>query len=254
MAPAVSAGAASFPAVSGRGGTMSSAPWLARIDSGPFYCQYSRMDDEPYTLTELSQAAGVTPRTVRYYVSQGLLPSPGQGPAARYGIGHLARLRAIKRLQRDHLPLAEIRRRLARLTDSDVAALGADALAPVGPPVNTTAIDYIRGLLDGRGAPPRRVADMPSFPPLAGLTADARPGAPLPPPAVPHYLAARFEPVPSERSAKPVVRGPQRSQWDRIALNPDVELHIRRPLSRLGNRQVERLLAYARDLFEEDQP
>ena len=45
-----------------------------------------------------------------------------------------------------------------------------------------------------------------------------------------------------------------RSQWDRISLAPDVELHIRRPLSRLQNRRVERLLAVARDILEEDQP
>ena len=47
---------------------------------------------------------------------------------------------------------------------------------------------------------------------------------------------------------------PDRSQWDRISLAPDVELHIRRPLSRLQNRRVERLLAVARDILEEDQP
>ena len=68
------------------------------------------MPDDPYSLTDLVRLAGVTPRTVRYYVAQGLLPSPEQaGPSTRYGEGHLARLRLIRRLQRDHLPLAEIR-------------------------------------------------------------------------------------------------------------------------------------------------
>jgi UV DNA damage repair endonuclease len=43
-----------------------------------------------------------------------------------------------------------------------------------------------------------------------------------------------------------------RSTWDRIPLAPDVELHIRRPLSREQNRQVERLIEAARDLFAEE--
>ena len=38
-------------------------------------------DDDRYSLTELADLAGVTPRTVRYYLAQGLLPAVGQsGP------------------------------------------------------------------------------------------------------------------------------------------------------------------------------
>ena len=43
-----------------------------------------------------------------------------------------------------------------------------------------------------------------------------------------------------------------RSQWDRFALAPDVELHVRRPVSREENRRIERLLDAARDVFKED--
>lgn len=70
-------------------------------------------DPSVFDLNELSDRAGVTPRTVRYYIQQGLLRSPGTpGPGARYGEGHLGRLRLIRRLQREHQPLAEIRHRL----------------------------------------------------------------------------------------------------------------------------------------------
>src|SRR3954463_12210863 len=83
-------------------------------------------DDDSYSLTELADLAGVTPRTVRYYLAQGLLPAVGQsGPGSKYGEGHLARLRVIRRLPAEHLPLAEIRRRLATLTDAEVEALAA---------------------------------------------------------------------------------------------------------------------------------
>ena len=51
-----------------------------------------------YTLTDLADLAGVTPRTLRYYLSQGLLPAVGaSGPGAKYDDSHLARLRLIKR-------------------------------------------------------------------------------------------------------------------------------------------------------------
>ena len=70
------------------------------------------MGTEQWDLNELADAAGVTPRTVRYYVQQGLLPAPAaRGPGAHYERDHLDRLRLIKRLQRQHYPLAEIRRR-----------------------------------------------------------------------------------------------------------------------------------------------
>ena len=47
--------------------------------------------------------------------------------------------------------------------------------------------------------------------------------------------------------------GPERSQWERLGLGPNVELHIRRPLSRLEQRRVERLITIARQVLDEDQ-
>jgi hypothetical protein len=43
-----------------------------------------------------------------------------------------------------------------------------------------------------------------------------------------------------------------RSTWERIALTRDVELHVRRPLSRDQNRLVERLIQLAGELTRED--
>ena len=54
-----------------------------------------------FSLSDLCDLADVTSRTVRFYVSQGLLrPPTGAGPAARYEDGHLYRLRLIRRLQK----------------------------------------------------------------------------------------------------------------------------------------------------------
>ena len=52
--------------------------------------------------------------------------------------------------------------------------------------------------------------------------------------------------------AKPQTTEPERSQWERILLDPDIEFHIRRPMTRSDNKRVARLIEYARQLFEED--
>ena len=119
------------------------------------------MPDDPYSLSDLARLADVTPRTVRYYVALGLLPSPeAAGPATRYGEGHLARLRLIRRLQRDHLPLAEIRIRLERMADDEiiatVSALDAREPDPSQDPGDTLA--FVRSLMQQSGIRPT-VAD-----------------------------------------------------------------------------------------------
>ena len=175
-----------------------------------------------FDLAQLCEAADVTPRTVRYYVQQGLLPAPEtRGPGAHYHEGHLARLRLIKRLQREHLPLGEIRTRVAKLSDEDVESLLKAAPSKRDP----SALGYIREVLAG-GSPTRRVA-APSVT-LGRLSLGARESPPPPQPA--------------------------RSNWERMTLTPDIELHIRRPLTREQNRSVERLLEFARELFAEERP
>jgi DNA-binding transcriptional MerR regulator len=66
-----------------------------------------------YSIGELADLAGVSTRTIRYYVSEGLLPPPVvAGPNSRYSDAHLDRLAIINRLKEQYLPLKEIRRRL----------------------------------------------------------------------------------------------------------------------------------------------
>ena len=207
-----------------------------------------------YTLQDLADLADVSPRTVRYYVAQGLLPSPGQvGPGAHYTDGHLARLRLIRRLQREHLPLAEIRARLAELDDDAIADL-LEAEAPSPP--QGSALDYVRAILGGEATvePVGPVTGPPRDP---GQRAMGRT----------HHHHAAPSRAPCGRAAlergqgrapgnagqtshdrthlRPLPVGPRR-------LTPDIELHIRRPLSRQQNKRVDRLIAIARELLEEN--
>ncbi|MBP1634901.1 MAG: hypothetical protein H6Q10_1475 [Acidobacteria bacterium] len=66
-----------------------------------------------YSIGDLAAAAGVSRRTLHFYVQRGLLPPPeGRGRGARYTDDHLARLLQIKGWQEQGLPLEEIRGRL----------------------------------------------------------------------------------------------------------------------------------------------
>lgn len=203
----------------------------------------SPSSDPRYTLTQLADLAGVTPRTIRFYVSQGLLPAPGQvGPGAKYDDTDLARLRLIKRLQRDHRPLADIRRQLETLDDATVLRLAEETQDPP----TDSALDYIRSLTGPPSSALLRAVEGPAAAPApqAALSgALSKPGF------------ATSPPPPTAPAAPATGPGPdrlERSQWERIGLGPDVELHVRRPLPRTTAKQVDRLISIARDLLEED--
>jgi len=77
-----------------------------------------------YSLSDLERETKINGRTIRYYISEGLLPPAyGRGPSATYDLGHLLRLRHIAALKDQRLGLQEIKDRLAGLTDDDIAAL-----------------------------------------------------------------------------------------------------------------------------------
>jgi DNA-binding transcriptional MerR regulator len=81
-------------------------------------------DPHRYTIGDLEAETGFNQRTIRYYITQGLLaPAHGRGPSATYDLGHLLRLRMIALLKAAHRPLDEIRARLADLSDREIAAM-----------------------------------------------------------------------------------------------------------------------------------
>ena len=229
------------------------------IDSGTLYCQDVPVpDDDRYSLTELADLAGVTPRTVRYYLAQGLLPAVGQtGPGSKYSAEHLDRLRLIKRLQAEHLPLAEIRHRLEGLDPDAIRDL---AGSPEPEPPTDSALDYLRTVLGDPRSPGRprlhasATAVTAEAPPEGYRIGLASPAAAPPAPGAPAMPAPATPPSPTTAAAPAVTTSIERSQWERIVLAPDVELHLRRPLSRSQNKQVDRLVTIARELLEEERP
>lgn len=175
------------------------------------------MTTDQLTLSSLCDRAKVSTRTVRYYIQQGLLPPPERGgPGATYSPGHLDRLQLIRRLKDQHLPLAKIRRRLAGLSDQDIRTMLAGPTLPEA----TSAADYVQAVLRKTRASP-----------------------------------ASRQPARRSKAAAPTqTTATTRSTWERHVITEDIELHIRRPLSRDQDRRTRTLLETARNLFSKDSP
>lgn len=63
-----------------------------------------------YKISELAEKAGVTKRTIHYYISKGLLlPPKGSGVNSIYNDEHFERILLIKKLQAEYMPLNKIR-------------------------------------------------------------------------------------------------------------------------------------------------
>jgi DNA-binding transcriptional MerR regulator len=176
-----------------------------------------------FDITELCERADVTPRTVYFYVQQGLLPPAGSpGPGARYGDGHVARIKLIRLLQTQHLPLAEIARRTKGLSDDQITALIAETKQR-RTDARGSALEYIRAVL----AEPR----------AGSSTAHA---------SAPHAAKPRSILGLADSAATPGVA--ERSQWERYTLSDGLELHVRRPMSRVEQRRFDKLIAAARKI------
>lgn len=65
-------------------------------------------------LAELEEMTGVPARTIRLYITRGLIPGPLRaGRNAAYGMEHVKALREVVRMQQQGMSLEEIRRKRA---------------------------------------------------------------------------------------------------------------------------------------------
>jgi DNA-binding transcriptional MerR regulator len=66
--------------------------------------------DEQYLIHEVAEKAGVSTRTIRYYITEGLLPAPSnRGRYASYDPAYIDLIRLIRQLKDSFLPLKEIK-------------------------------------------------------------------------------------------------------------------------------------------------
>jgi DNA-binding transcriptional MerR regulator len=176
-------------------------------------------------------------RTVRYYLTEGLL-SPAedrQGTASVFGYRHLLQLLVIKKLQAEHLPIRKIRDLVSDRKERELERLlGVEEGG--GPKAKNEAMRYLESLLT---APSR---------PLPAERSLLRRAEKSPPPAPPLPL---FAPppagAPGAAAARP--RAGATGSWERLELEPGLELHVhsgyRVPGEARGMRRLARLILQA---------
>jgi len=237
-----------------------------------------------YTIGQLAEIAGVTPRTIRYYTAEGLLPRPdARGQYALYGEEHLLRLQLIGQLKETYLPLGEIKARIENLDAEQIRALLDEQRSSPAP--STSAADYLAQVRARQQAPQsaRQLAERAELyaaaeQPVLSLRPPAAPAPSAPAPAAPSYgfaapiAAPAASPRTEEAPAAPPRQAgllrklmPQRradaaaskeespqadQRWRRVDLAPGVELHIREPAAPALHERIDRLIALARSLFE----
>jgi DNA-binding transcriptional MerR regulator len=206
----------------------------------------SQSDERQYTLQELADSAGVSIRTIRYYIGEGLLPGPeGAGPQSHYTESHAKRLQVIALLKDRFLPLKEIRRELTGLDDA--------------------AIDRL--IIDLGGGEQSELADFQDAPAAAPASASVIDDGALALDAAPAYDARALDYIDSALS-----RGPSRfrgiregrenrgrsgyeqrdegERWRRIEVADGVELLIREETYQRRKDRIEWLIDWARKVVD----
>jgi len=187
------------------------------------------MKQKRYLIGDLADLAGVTVRTIRYYTEKGLLPEPDRSSKyAYYTSAHLERLELIRKLKDLRLPLWEIEK-----------------------VINSGDSENLQKLLDQANESPR----LSSIPERAEI-ADRMPGE-----SALEYITSLMDakqiinenrlgsppPAPAHRqtSSQPA----STSQWTRVEISPDIEIHFRQPLKPEQQKRLDQLLAEASQIF-----
>lgn len=158
--------------------------------------EFARVGEQILAELGLEQARGTVTsvpdeRTIRYYMAEGLIQTPGekQGTASLFSYLNLLQLLTVKKLQADHLPIRKIRELVAGKSEQELELLlGAGSVATKNR--ESDAKRYLESLLAPESAPPLK---------------EAAAAAPTPPPQM------------LDQSAS----------WQRIEIEPGLELHIR---------------------------
>ena len=209
------------------------------------------MTRDDYTLNELTEVAGVSPRTVRYYIAEGLLPPPVvAGPRSSYSSSHLNRLRLIGSLKNAYLPLREIRRQLDGMSDPEIEAtlqqtveLEEHESAPDPYALHDDAGSYISRALGS--SPIRHLRPSGQSPRVSTVDRTSATGGDRSIESDdPFALSNHLSMQPLEMQAIP-----DNVAWRRIELGPDAELLIREDAYHRKRDRVEWLINWAKRVF-----
>lgn len=190
---------------------------------------------EQLTIEDLAERGGAPIRTIRYYITEGLLPGPdGRGRATAYGEVHLLRLRLIRQLTEQHVPLKTIRDRLSSLGDDEIRALHSEEESREAAlhydRVPRSPRQYLSTLLE-RARFSRELKETSSHA-LFSAPLDSAMPAPTQPP------------TPDEES----------QAWSRWVVAPGIEIHVQSEIESANPALVRRIVDAARTQVRRNRP
>jgi|GEM_PF-783883 len=227
------------------------------LDMSYYGCHIPNMEKDGITLEELSARTGVEVRTLRSWISEGLLSPPYKsGRGATYPASNVARALAVRALKEMHgMSFAEIGRRFMLASDEQIRDWGRPRERKVE---GDSARDYLRrlrlrleaGAEDAPAPMMHQDAPSPNPAPLAPEPPEPFLSASMAPPS---EFAAEAAPGPSDLARMerlifelgrlldgPAPRRSRGTIWTRISVTPDLEISVRGDLDPIE-----------RDIFEQ---
>ena len=197
-----------------------------------------------YWISELADMTGVSTRTIRYYIEEGLLPSPEiQGKYAVFDEEYVYRLKLIKFLKDAYLPLREIkllldqwdigkiRDKLAEFEqDPAEAARNLGIVAPSTLPsseIKESASEYLSQVMDRTQ---RSIRSRQQRSPSRNQNVENQ------------FARLQVEYLKMETP-------PEQDSWQRFRLGEGIELWVRQPVSPDLQRKLDSIMEQARSLF-----
>lgn len=186
-----------------------------------------KRDERRLTIEELAESVGIRVRTVRFYITEGLIPGPGsRGKGATYGEEHVAKLALVRRLADRRVPLSDIREQVSRLSLAEVRDLLEEQNLREAQlnqaEQSSSPKEYVSELMR-----PNRARSRP------GPTDDM-----LIRPMSERRQASSLRNGATIRESSPP---PERERWYRWELVPGVELHVSQDASRRFRDLIRRL-------------
>ena len=190
-----------------------------------------------YQIHELAEKAGVSIRTIRFYIDEGLLPAPQvRGRYSVYSDEYLERIELIRLLKNKYLPLREIRNLLHTSSEEEIKVLleqernqevnqiRPNKIAEPSPKdsKNSNALDYVNRVLKRQPPTSPNRLNQTIF-----YKMDISP-----------TMLPKDELLPEEEET-----------WSLIRLAPGIELHIQKPVEDSTQKKLDQLIHYARKLF-----
>lgn len=200
--------------------------------------------DNNLTLEDLSNISGLTLRTLRYYIQEGILQGPDtRGKFSRYSQHHLDRLELIKRFKNLRLPIQEIRHLLENMNPEEISQIKqyqdilkytlddffSEKITPEPQKEGASALEYILNLERGLESikPFSKAVSTPPLSPQSpsqSLSQNVSPQLP--------------NPLPSSQET-----------WARTILQDGIELNIRHPNNAEEQKKIQQLIEFAQRLF-----